>query len=556
MEYKKEDIKKLLSLIGGIENIVKVYHCMTRLRFVLKDDKLFNTKAIKELKFVQGVIFSSGEFQIIIGTSVSKFYKLFCEENGINLESNLPNKNDSNLEVKKQKKSFLTFISQVFAPLLIVLVAIGFWEMLRMPIFLTSNSSDKEWLKDLNEFTEIISRGLTYFIVIGVAWSTFKIMGGNEIYGIVIGAILCNPKLVALSDLKVGEGETILGQMPGWHIFGDFIYPWKISFEGLVIPMVLVAFIGVSIQRLLTKANFGNFRMLIEPLIVIVSTSLISILIIAPIGLLFTSYLSIAFKYLMTNNITKYIFTPLIGALYSPMVIFGIHRTITPIIMQDVAQFKGSLILGLLILSNVSTAVATFAFGLRYKNNKKVKQIAWTNATSGFIAGVTEPCIYSITLKYVFPMIGAVIGTYFGCLLYTASGVWTSSAPFGFLGIIGFVSGPPEGIVLNTWAGGSILWGTFSMLTTILVSFFATLLLSKIKFFNTRTLKIFKEEYDFDIYKINEEIMKLKQDYKIQLKSYLDQKENKADNQIKIKQLKVEYRKNINLLRGVNNEKD
>ncbi|WP_339030517.1 PTS transporter subunit EIIB [Spiroplasma endosymbiont of Cantharis nigra] len=554
MDYKKEDIKEITFLIGGVENIEKVYHCMTRLRFVLKDDKLFDTQAIKKLKFVQGVILSSGEFQIIIGTSVNKLYKLFCEQNAITTD--LSKKDTSKLEVKKPKKSFLTFISQVFAPLLIVLVAIGFWEMLRMPIFLASNTSDEKWLQDLNEFTETISRGFTYFIVIGVAWSTFKVMGGNEIYGIVIAVILCNPKLTALSDLKVENGQTILGQMPGWSIFGDVVYPWKISFEGLVIPMVLVAFMGVSIQKLLAKANFGNFRMLIEPLIVIITTALISILIIAPIGLLFTSYLSIAFKYLMTNNITKYIFTPIIGALYSPMVIFGIHRTITPIIMQDIAQFKGSLILGLLILSNVSTAVATFAFGLRYKNNSKVKQIAWTNATSGFIAGVTEPCIYSIGLKYIFPMLGAVIGTYFGCLLYTASGVWTSTAPFGFLGVIGFISGPPQEIELSTWVGGSGLWGALSMLTTILVSFFSTLLLSKIKFFNKRTLKIFKEEYDFDFYKVNSEIIKLRQDYKTELKTYLKENENKKENHIKIKELKLDYKKNINLLKGAENEKN
>ncbi|AGR42193.1 PTS transporter subunit EIIB [Spiroplasma diminutum] len=548
MKYGIEDVKKITSLVGGVENIEKVYHCMTRLRLILRDKNLFKADEIKKLDFVSGVILSSGEYQIIIGPTVNKFYELFCKENGLNSLPKLDINEDKELNMKVQRKSFLTFISQVFAPLLIILIAIGLWEMIRMPIFLLSNSLDKEWLNEWNDLNQTISRGMTYFVVIGVAWSTFKVMGGKEIYGLVIGVILCNPLLTALMDLEIKEGQTILEAMPSWGIFGDLRYPWKISFEGMVIPMVIVAVMGVHIQRLMQKVNLGSFRMLVEPVTVILLTSLISILTIAPLGLLFTSYLSLAFNFLMTHNITKYIFTPVIGALYSPMVIFGLHRTITPIIMQDIAQYQGSLILGLLIFSNVSTAIATFTFGFRYKNCKKIRQIAYSNATSGLIAGVTEPCIYSVGIKYVYPMIGAIIGTYFGCLLYTAAGVWTSAAPFGILGVIGFAIKAPESLGIQTWIGGNMLWGLFSMITTISISCIATLLLSKIKFFEQRTLKLLKDEYDFDVNKINEQVLLLKTKYKEDLNQFSNKKSKEDIYNKKI--LKEEYKKNIKVLRG------
>ncbi|AUM62715.1 PTS transporter subunit EIIC [Spiroplasma monobiae] len=558
MEFKKEDIENLTNLVGGVENIEKIYNCMTRLRFIVKNKELFKSDEIKKISFVQGVVLSSGEYQVIIGPSVAKLFKVFVIQNNIEIAKDLKDKEViADLSTKKQRRSFLTFVSQIFSPLLIVLVTIGFWEMLRMPVFLASNSiKEAEWLQQWDDFNKTISRGLTYFVVIGVSWSTFKCMNANPIYGIVVGAALCNPFLTSLSDIQLEPGQTIINAMPGWKIFGDFYFPWKISFEGMVIPMVLVAYIGSLIQQGLQKAKFGNFRMLIEPTIVIVSTILIGIIFIAPIGLLFTSYLSIAFNYLMTHQITKYIFTPIIGALYSPMVIFGIHRTITPILMQDIVKNDGSLILGLLIFSNVSTAVATFAFGLKNKNCKKVRQVAYSNAVSGFVAGVTEPCIYSVGVKYVYPMVGAVIGTYFGCLLYTASGVWTTAAPFGILGIIGFVQKAPEGININTWAGGNFLWGFLSMILTISISFTSTLLLSKIKFFENRTKKILKNEYDFDWKEVGEKVLKLKLELKENINQLIDKtnrktiKNSKKQNYVKISELNSETKNKIKILKG------
>ncbi|QHX36722.1 PTS transporter subunit EIIC [Spiroplasma sp. BIUS-1] len=554
MKFTKEEIEKLTNLVGGVGNIEKVYHCMTRLRFIVKDMNLFQKDEIKKLTFVSGVVLSSGEWQVIVGPNVTKLYKLFCEQNKIDVKKD--DKSETDLETKQPKRSFLTFISQVFAPLLIILITIGFWEMLRLPIFLAAESNKNVgWLNELNDLNKTISRGLIYFVVIGVSWSTFKCMNSNPIYGIVIGAALCNPYLTALNDIEVAEGSTILASMPSWNIFG-FPYPWKISFEGLVLPMVLVAYIGSLIQKGLEKANFGSFRMLIEPTIVIVSTIFIAILFIAPVGLLFTSYLSIAFNYLMTNGITKYIFTPLIGAMYAPMVIFGIHRCITPILMQDIVQNNGSLIMGLLIISNVSTAVATFAFGLKNKNCKKVRQVAYSNSLSGFVAGVTEPCIYSVGIKYIYPMIGSVIGAYFGTLLYTSAGVWTTASPFGILGVIGFASSAPESMNLNTWAGGNFLWGFLSLATTISVSFLATMILSKVKRFEKRTNEILKEEYDFDYKVVNEKVEQLKKDYKNDLKNLINKNTKNLDRDLKkenltqIKILKKETKNQIKILRG------
>ncbi|WP_027063189.1 PTS transporter subunit EIIB [Mesoplasma seiffertii] len=493
MKFKKEHVIFLLENIGGIDNIDSTSHCISRMRFRLKDISKANTEEIKKQTWCKGVLVVGGEYQVVIGTEVESFYKLFTKTTEVKEAT------DDELTVSKQKTSFIMFVSSIFSPLMILLVVYGMWEMVRTPFFLSSNSSEIGALIEINSMMELISKGLSWFIVMAVCWSTFKVMGGTPILGLAIGAILISPMLVPISALNIKEGETIIEAMNqhGWKIFGDLVFPWKISFEGLVIPMIFVGILGVYIEKGMNKVKLGGARLLIQPMVVIAVTVIVTMFTIAPAGLLLTNYMSIAFNYLMTHPITKYIFSPLIGMFYGPMVVFGLHRTITPILMQDILKYNGSFIMGLMIISNVCLAVGCLTFGYINKNCKEVKTTAYSNGISAFVAGVTEPAIYSISLKYVFPLIASAIGTYFGCLLYTAAGVWTNAAPFGILGLIGFASNVPNTINIDQWAGGSIVWGPISMLIGVTISLIMTLSLSKLTYFKNRTNKILADEYGY-----------------------------------------------------------
>lgn len=517
MKFNKKDVEELHDLVGGSENILKLTHCISRMRFSLKDINLAKTDIIKSKSWAQGVITNSGEYQVIIGTKISEFYDLYCKTNSINNEVKIGEINTDFVELKKPKMSFVQFVSEIFAPILMLLVAYGMFELLRTPFFLSSNATKNKTLIEINSYMELISKGLTFFIVIGVCWSTFKVMGGKGIYGMAIGAILVQPSLTALGDIKITGDQTLLGQMPGWNIFGDIKFPWKISFEGLIIPIVIVGILGVYIEKGMNKVKLGGARMMIQPIVVIAATVFITMITIAPLGLLLTNYLSISFKFLMTNGITKYIFTPIIAMFYSPMVIFGLHRTITPLIIQDISLYQGSLLLGLLIISNVSLSVGCLAFGFKYRKCKKIKEVAYSNGISGFIAGVTEPALYSISFKYIYPLVGSMIGTAFGSLLYTAASVWTGAAPFGILGLIGFLAPVPDNMNLSPWYGGSFVWGFFSVILAIGISILSNWLLSNVKYFKERTLFMLKNEYEYDAIHLNkEQKLIIKQNRKIE----------------------------------------
>lgn len=231
MKLTKEEVTFLLDNVGETENIEKVSHCISRMRFKLKDTTKANTDKIKKQKWCKGVLIVGGEYQVVIGTEIESFYKLFLKITKIN-----KNVNDE-LKTKKQKMTFIMFVSSIFSSIMILLVVYGMWEMVRTPFFLSSNTTEILTLVEINSFMELISKGLSWFIVMAVCWSTFRVMGGTPIIGLAIVAILISPMLTPLSAFELDAGKTIIQAMNehGWKIFGNLVFPWKISFEGLVI---------------------------------------------------------------------------------------------------------------------------------------------------------------------------------------------------------------------------------------------------------------------------------------------------------------------------------
>ncbi|ASZ08790.1 hypothetical protein CK556_00205 [Mesoplasma chauliocola] len=498
MKFTKENMLFLVDKIGGKENLVSVSHCISRLRLKLSDFEKINFEEIRKQTWCKGVLVVGTELQIVIGTEVEKFYKLFVKT------IQFKTANDDELKAEVHNKSFISFVSSIFSPLMILLVVYVMWEMIRTPIHYSAIQSNISNLKEIDSILGFISKGLSWFIVIAVCWSVFNVMNGTPILGIAIGAILINPILIPLSDLDIKQGQTIFDSLNqyGWKIFGSATFPWKISFEGLIVPMIFVGIIGVYIERAMNKINFGSMRMLFQPMIVVSSTILITMFTIAPAGLILVHYMYMAFNFLMTNYVTKYIFSPILGMMYSPLITLGLHRLITPFLIQDITRYNGSFILGLMIISNICVAIGCLTFGFLNKNCKDIKKVAYANGASAFIVGVTEPAVYSISLKYKYPLIASSIGAYFGCLLYASAGVWTSASPFGIMGLVGFLSFTPDGINIDQWQGGSILWGPLSVLTGIIVSCLITIILSKFKYFKKITNQILFQEYGY-VPKIN-----------------------------------------------------
>ncbi|AXK51600.1 PTS transporter subunit EIIC [Spiroplasma alleghenense] len=475
------------------------------MRFEIKDLDKIKEKEIKSHSWCKGIINAPGEYQVVIGADVIEFYNQFQP-----LYSG-----DINFEVKnnqiKQGNWFsraLRTVSRIFAPIVTVLIAYGLISTIRAlgTIDFTGNNGSLagsvEFFNQFDSILKVLIDGLTLFITVGVAYTTFKAFNCNGLFGLALGVVLTSPALTAMGAVTPDKGQNIIDVMPGWNLFNSTVfYPWKISFAGLIIPMIGVAIFGAYMEKWTNNIKNGTAKMLLQPLLVILTTYLVAIFIIAPIGLLMTNYISIAIKWATTQSVAKFIFTPILAACYGPMVILGLHRTVTPILFQDQALYQGTILIGFIIINNISQGVACLAMNYQHRKVKNVSEVAIPSGLAAIVGGISEPVLFGVNFKYLYPLLAASIGTLVGTILITAAGVFGVVGSAGIFGIISMAQQPPTEIGIQTWAGGGIVWETIGVLVMVPVTFISTIILGQTKYFKTRTAQIFEADWGI----INEE---------------------------------------------------
>lgn len=521
-----EAVKELFECLGGYENIEYFTHCMTRMRFHLKDWAIVNAEKIKKDTYNAGISKSNatGEFQIIIGTDVPKFYQVFCRINGFEEDGKTravlkPTEADflikQSSEIAAMKKAhrrtggftnFLSFVGKVFSPIVIPMIGYGLlltiWSLLTVEWngVGTSLAKSSHFFGEFAEILGILTGSFTLFITIVLGYTVFKAMGGNVIYGLTIAIVLTAPGLINMGDVKVESGQTIIGAYPGWTLFGDGkTYPFKINYNGLIIPIIIVLSIGVLIERLCDRIKNPTTKMIVSPVVIIGGGFLFGIFVMAPIGMLFTNYLSIGINWLSTNYIAKYIAMPIVGAFYGPLVITGLHHSLTPIILQGQATYGGTNLQGLITISNITQGIATIAFVWLHRRIRDLKNVGVSNGVSAIVGGITEPSLYTVNLKHLFPLIGCSIGIFCGSILFVASNTFALQGASSVFGILMFQHTAPIKTEVSTWLGGGYLWGTLSVLLSSSVAFIMTVLLGKTKYFWNRSQKILLEDFGQDI---------------------------------------------------------
>ncbi|AXK50975.1 PTS transporter subunit EIIC [Spiroplasma alleghenense] len=515
--------KQLFDSLGGYTNIKYFTHCMTRMRFQLHNQDLVDEEGIKNSDYASGVNKnkSNGEYQIIIGADVPKFYKIFCEVNSydedgktiLEKEADFSTKQASEIKAMKDKfkvKGFLNtslaFISKVFSPIVIPLVGYGLiltlWSLLTVewngPGSIAAASS--HFIGQVVGILDILVGAFSLFITVVIGYTVFKAMQGNGIYGIIIAVVLTAPGLVSMGDVKPEPGQSILQAYEGWTLFGEgIVYPWKINFNGLIIPMIIVAILGAYIERGTEKISNNTLKMILAPVLIIGGTFIFAIFIMAPIGLLFTNYLSIGINWLSTNLIAKYVAIPIIAGLYGPLVITGLHHSLTPIILQGQATYGATVIQGFITISNISQGVASIAFMVMHRRVVKMKDLGISNGVSAIVGGITEPSLYTINLKHLYPLIACSIGVFSGTLILVASNTYALQGSSSIFGILMYLLNAPDKTGVTTWIGGGYLWGVLSILTSCLITFSMTIILGKTKFFWNRSRELILADYHEDI---------------------------------------------------------
>ncbi|WP_368250465.1 PTS system trehalose-specific EIIBC component [Enterococcus sp. 2201sp1_2201st1_B8_2201SCRN_220225] len=470
----QDDAKQLLADIGGKENIAAVTHCATRMRFVLNDQDKANEKAIENIPSVKGMFTNAGQFQVIIGNDVASFYNDFTAVSGIEGVSKEQSK-----AVAKQNQNIVQRIigvlAEIFTPLLPAIIVgglmLGFRNFLEgVPLeFLggqTITESSVFW-NGVNGFLWLPCEAIFHFLPVGITWSITRKMGTTQILGIVLGITLVSPQLL---NAYAVNGTSAADIAANWTWDFGFFTIEKIGYQAQVIPAMLAGFLLVYLEKFFRKHIPEAVSMIFVPLFSLLPTILAAHMILGPIGWQIGSGISYVVNAGLTSSF-RWLFSLVFGGLYAPLVITGLHHTTLAIDSQLVADFGSTNLWPMIMLSNIAQGTAVLAVYFQHRGNKKEEQISVPATISAYL-GVTEPAMFGINLKYVYPFVAAMVGSAIGGMLITVTN--TRALGIGVGGLPGFLS-----FKINDYPMVFI-----SMLVTIVITFIMTYVFRKVKALN------------------------------------------------------------------------
>ena len=434
------DAAKMLELIGGKENISAVTHCMTRMRFVLADPAKADIKGIEALPSVKGSFTQAGQFQVIIGNDVAEFFNDFTSVSGIEGVSKDAAKQAAKSNQNPAQK-FMSNLAEIFAPLIPALIVggliLGFRSFIgEVAIFdggtKTLSETSQFWAGTYS-FLWLIGEAVFHYLPVAICWSVVKTMGGTQILGIILGICLVSPQLLNAYSVA----STAAADIPVWD-FG-FAQVQMIGYQAQVIPAILAAFVLVYLERLFKKITPEYLSMIIVPFFSLVLSVLIAHTIVGPIGWKIGDAIANVVYIGLTTNL-RWIFAPIFGLLYAPLVITGLHHMTNAIDTQLSNQFGGTMLWPMIALSNIAQASAVLAMIVLQKGERE-RQVSIPACISGYM-GVTEPALFGVNLKSGFPLVCGMIGSAIAATVSVGTGVMSFSVGVG--GLPGFLSIMPE----------------------------------------------------------------------------------------------------------------
>ena len=459
------DAEQLLGLVGGKENINAVTHCMTRMRFVLVDPSKADVKGIEALPSVKGSFTQAGQFQVIIGNDVAEFFDEFTKISGIEGVSK-----DAAKKAAKSNQNpvqrVMSNLAEIFAPLIPALIVggliLGFRSFIgEVNLFNDGTQSladTSQFWAGTYDFLWLIGEAVFHFLPVAICWSVVKKMGGTEVLGIILGICLVSPQL--LNAYSVASTTDI----PVWD-FGFFTME-KIGYQAQVIPAMLAAFVLVYLERFFKKITPEYISMIVVPFFSLVLSVIIAHAVVGPIGWRIGDAISNVVYVGLTGNL-RWIFAPIFGLLYAPLVITGLHHMTNAIDTTLANQFGGTMLWPMIALSNIAQASAVLAMIVLQKNERD-RQVSIPACISGYM-GVTEPALFGVNLKAGFPFVCGMIGSAIAATISVGSGVMAFSVGVG--GLPGFLSIMPQ------------YWVPFflAMAAAIVIPFVLTLIVGKKK---------------------------------------------------------------------------
>lgn len=449
----QELAKKILDFVGTRDNVKSVMHCMTRVRFVLKNEKKANDQSIKDLDGVLGVVHSNGQYQVVIGPNVAKVYDEICRigqfQENEPIEENLDEKIEKKSSLRQIGRNILNYMSSCMTPLIPVLITAGLFKAINAILGpnVLGIYSDHSNIYLLIDF---VFNAAFYFLPIFVGITAAKYLGIDSMLGGLLGAILIVPEFVDI----VHKGKAFL-------LFGLPIT--LVDYSQTVIPIMISVYVLSVIYKPLKKVMPDYISTLVTPFLSMVVAVPLTLFLLAPLGNIIGKHISGGL--LAISNATGFLGVAIVAALWPFLVMTGMHLALMmPMLASffETGQMTGVANAGM-FAQWACYGVALGAF-LRIENKKrKVEALGYF--VSGIIGGVTEPTLYGICFNYkrnfISLMIGSAFGGAFAGLTHVTTYVMSSA---NFLSVLSFTGGNKS----------NMFFGIFSMAISFIVSAFAT----------------------------------------------------------------------------------
>lgn len=443
-DYKKM-AAELVELVGGEKNIKSVMHCLTRLRFTVKNDDAVQLDALKKVEGVINVVVAGGQYQVIIGTDVPDVYEIVV--NDYHVAAGQETKNESS----NIMAAITTVIGQVFLPFIGVFAAAG---MLKGLTLLLTTYCGLDAASTTYTILNAIGDGIFTFLPIFVAATSAKVFGANMYVSIAVAAALVHPSISAMFNM-LGGGDPVT-------FFG--IPVTIISYTCSVMPIFTAVFIQSKLEKGLKKVLPKMVQSILLPFISLIVISLITFLVIGPVTNWIAEMMAAGISFLI--NTAPAIAGLVLGGLYPLMIVFGLHWGLVPVYFVNFTTLGYDNIMVFTVATNFAFAGAALGVYLKTKNSD-LKAISFPAFFSALIGGITEPAIYGCTLKFKWPFLAVCTTTAIsGVLIGITNTVGTSTAGCNLFGIPALVAGS------SIWTLWAILIGFFgSCLLTYFVAY-------------------------------------------------------------------------------------
>lgn len=436
MADNRKIAENVLNAVGGEANVANVTHCMTRLRFNLKDQSMPKDEEVKKIAGVLGVVRAGGQYQVIIGQNVSEVYAQVCKLGKLQK----PQAADGSLDKPKEKltpkalgSAILNGLAGCLTPLIPVLVAASMFKMLVAvlgPGMLNVMAAES----DIYTLFTLVGDAGFYFFPLMVGYTAAKKFGCTPVLGVFLGAIMMHPTFLGMAE----EGAS-------FTVFG---IPCAVqNYSSTLLPIILSVWVMSYIEKFFNKKLPASLRTILAPTFTIFIMLPITLCVLGPVGGILGNYICTAF--IQFGEVGGFLAVAVIAALYEILVMSGMHLVLlTSLIMVFSTTGQEALVSPAAAVASVAVSGMVLGAVLRIRD-KEQKSLALSYLVASLVGGVTEPALYGLAIRYKRPFIGLLAGGFVGGLYAGITGVTAHAmVPVAnFVVITSFAGGPVSDLV-------------------------------------------------------------------------------------------------------------